>query len=137
MKISRNYYGPKKITCIFSSSELIHPFLTAKFRPLISINIIIFQPGHSTGLLLSYSCRLCAWKPSPIHAIMLYIKSHKIQKRDKALNLFVPLPWKRAHGPPFFCVFFDLVWHKLQEKPWFVELLWAKKKKFCQRRQPP
>ena len=61
---------------------------------------------------------------------MLYVKSPKTQKRDKALNVFVPLPWKRAHGPPFFCVFFDLVWHKLQEKPWFVELLWAKKKSF-------
>ena len=67
---------------------------------------------------------------------MLYVKSPKTQKRDKALNVFVPLPWKRAHGPPFFFVFFDLVWHKLQEKPWFVELLLAKKK-FCQRRQPP
>ena len=36
----------KIITCIFSRSELMHPFLTAKFRPLISINIIIFQPCH-------------------------------------------------------------------------------------------
>ena len=61
---------------------------------------------------------------------MLYVKSPKTQKRDKALNVFVPLPWKRAHGPPFFCVFFDLVWHKLQEKPWFVELLLAKKSLF-------
>ena len=58
---------------------------------------------------------------------MLYIKSPKTQKCDKALSIFVPLPWKRAHGPPFFFVFFYLVWHKLQEKPWFVELLWSKK----------